>query len=245
MKKHNVDITEEHEKLLKHIAKFIHDIRTPLFGITKNAEDAHERLRSFLPHPGTIDASNTDGSHHSQEKLLFHSVQSIEQYTQISNELVNEFWKESLAMLSESKDDFHCEDVSHLRPHSAPVAAKELKQVLLVDDNELNQQVGLEMLKELGFQVTIANDGIEALKRLETQDFLFILMDCRLPKLDGWKTTIEIRKKQLGANIPIIGLTASLDESDYKYAFEAGMNDCLSKPLTIETLERIVDVYAC
>lgn len=245
MKKQNTDLAEEREQLLKHIAKFIHDIRTPLFGVTKNTEDANAVFQSLLPSIGlaTEATSGLDKIPSFETEQLTHSLQSIDTYTQKSNEIVNEFWAETLVLLSDTANNSCSKPSLQVRHNIDIEVTADRKQVLLVDDNELNQQVGLEMLRELGFQVTLANNGLQALEQLESQSFQFVLMDCRLPELDGWETTIEIRKKQPGATIPIIGLTASLDESDYKHAFEVGMNDCLRKPLTIDALERIVNIY--
>lgn len=245
MKKNDVDSTEDQEKLLKHIAKFIHDIRTPLFGVAKNTEDAHEILQSLSPASDLITdpESSADIPPSSGKKQLISKLQSIDLYAQSTNEIVNDFWAKTLVLLSDADTARNSQPITQVRHIVKNKPTKEKKQVLLVEDNEFNQQVGLEMLRELGFQVTIANNGFQALELIESQNFQLILMDCRLPELDGWETTIAIRKKQLGATIPIIGLTASLDESDHKHALEAGMNDCLSKPLTLDALERIVDIY--
>ena len=116
-----------------------------------------------------------------------------------------------------------------LAPDTLPPLA-----VLLVEDNLINQQLALRLLEKLGHHVTIAGDGVEALKALHERPFDLVLMDCQMPEMDGYEATRRIRSgqtKALNPNIPVIALTANAMKGDREIALAAGMNDYLTKPL--------------
>lgn len=110
--------------------------------------------------------------------------------------------------------------------------------VLVVEDNAINQMVVATMLQKLGLSVHTANNGIEALELLEKSAFDLVLMDCQMPEMDGYQTTYHIRRDQrpLFANIPIIALTANAMIEDRERCLAAGMNDYLSKPISLHKL---------
>jgi CheY-like chemotaxis protein len=116
-------------------------------------------------------------------------------------------------------------------------------QVLLVEDNDINQQVMLAILETLDIDVVVANDGQEALDILsesEAAKFHLILMDCQMPRLDGYEATGRIRDGESGstwANIPIVALTANAMEGDREKCMAAGMDDYLTKPIDVGDLE--------
>lgn len=103
-------------------------------------------------------------------------------------------------------------------------------QVLLVEDNPVNQSVIEAMLRSLGLAVCTAEDGLEAVERVSQQRFAAVLMDCRLPHLDGYEATRRIRQLPNGARLPIIALTANALQGDRERCMAAGMDDYLSKP---------------
>jgi signal transduction histidine kinase len=111
-------------------------------------------------------------------------------------------------------------------------------QVLVVEDNAINQMVVSNMLESMGLQVKTANNGIEALDLLERYPFDLILMDCQMPEMDGYQTTQRIRRdqRQTLAMIPIVALTANAMVEDRERCLAAGMNDYLSKPVTMQVL---------
>ncbi|MBQ8279465.1 MAG: response regulator [Roseburia sp.] len=123
------------------------------------------------------------------------------------------------------------------------------KRILLVEDNELNREIAVDMLEELGFVVEEANDGsvaIEKIQQAEQGYFDIILMDIQMPYMDGYQATRTIRMlpdKEL-ASIPIIAMTANAFEEDREKALSAGMNAYLSKPINtnqiIETLHYFI-----
>lgn len=105
-------------------------------------------------------------------------------------------------------------------------------RVLLVEDNIVNQKIAMSLLVKKGFQVQLASDGLEAIASLENDEFDIILMDCQMPKMDGLEATRRIRLKGGdAAKIPIVALTAHTMHGYKEKCIEAGMDDCLTKPL--------------
>jgi CheY-like chemotaxis protein len=110
-------------------------------------------------------------------------------------------------------------------------------RVLVAEDNAVNQRVVGRMLEKLGCVAHFAGDGRDALAALETGAFDLVLMDCQMPRLDGYGASIEIRKREAGlARVPIVALTANAMQGDRERCLAAGMDDFLSKPLTLEAL---------
>lgn len=114
------------------------------------------------------------------------------------------------------------------------------ERILLVEDNPVNQSVIEAMLRSLGFEVSLAMDGAQAVDLVQQQHFAAVLMDCRLPQVDGFEATRRIRQLVQGAGLPIIALTASVLEGDRERCLAAGMNDYLSKPFKRTELQRIL-----
>ena len=121
--------------------------------------------------------------------------------------------------------------------------------VLLVEDNDINQEVMLAILENMGVNVGAANDGLEAIDILEASDsthFDLIFMDCQMPNLDGYETTRRIRAGHTGEalrQIPIVALTANAMDSEKQKCFDAGMNDYLTKPIDIGSLKNTLALY--
>ncbi|GGD58533.1 hypothetical protein GCM10011514_23210 [Emticicia aquatilis] len=115
--------------------------------------------------------------------------------------------------------------------------------VLVVEDNLINQKYVEGLLLKWQMSYKIANQGLEALDFLQKEDFDIILMDIRMPEMDGYETTIAIRKLEGNANqfIPIVALTASAMSDEIDYAFEIGMNSYLTKPFTPDQLREILE----
>jgi signal transduction histidine kinase len=132
-----------------------------------------------------------------------------------------------------------------LPPLAAPRAANgnghgEGRNVLLVEDNPVNQTVIEAMLRSLGFTVSVATDGAQAVRSAEGNDFEVILMDCRLPIIDGYEATRQIRQLPGRREVPIIALTANALQGDRETCLSAGMNDYLAKPFKRNDLQQIL-----
>lgn len=111
-------------------------------------------------------------------------------------------------------------------------------EILLVEDDLINRKMEANMLEKMGACVTTAENGTEALKTMEKRRFDIILMDVKMPVMDGIETTRRIREGQVkGANhIPIIAMTAHAMPGDSERFLRAGMNDYISKPIDPDTL---------
>jgi len=114
------------------------------------------------------------------------------------------------------------------------------RNVLLVEDNPVNQTVIEAMLRSLGFTVSVATDGAQAVRSAEGNDFEVILMDCRLPIIDGYEATRQIRQLPGRSEVPIIALTANALQGDRETCLSAGMNDYLAKPFKRNDLQQIL-----
>ncbi len=111
--------------------------------------------------------------------------------------------------------------------------------IILAEDNKINQQIVYELLVREGFEVTIANDGVEVIELLEADEFDYklILMDIQMPNLNGRDATIKIRAtKNKYQKIPIVAMTAHALKEERQKSLRAGMNDFLTKPLEITKL---------
>ena len=106
-------------------------------------------------------------------------------------------------------------------------------KVLLAEDNKINQMVASELLKMLNIDVTVANNGKEAVEAVKEKKFDLILMDIQMPEMDGLTATREIRKLNLPDidKLPILAMTANAMDTDYQKSLEMGMNDHLTKPI--------------
>jgi signal transduction histidine kinase/DNA-binding response OmpR family regulator len=119
-----------------------------------------------------------------------------------------------------------------------------VRRVLLVEDNPVNQEVAQAMLQELGIEAVSAWSGEEALERLVVERYEVVLMDCQMPKLDGYATAARFReweKANSRSRTPIVALTANALTGDDQKCFAAGMDYYLSKPFTSEQLFQVLE----
>ena len=108
--------------------------------------------------------------------------------------------------------------------------------ILLVEDNELNQQVATELLREAGFDIDLAEDGQQAVDMVQTKAYDAVLMDMQMPVMDGVTSTRQIRQDPRFAKLPIIAMTANAMAQDRENCLQAGMNDHVAKPIDPEAL---------
>jgi signal transduction histidine kinase len=124
---------------------------------------------------------------------------------------------------------------------AAPTPTRLLRgRVLVVDDNEVNALVAQAMLARLGVETDCAFDGDVALERLTLDRFDAVLMDCRMPRLDGWQATRQWRTQEQGRRLPIIGVTANVSDEDRRACLDAGMDAFLGKPYRLEDLASVL-----
>lgn len=116
-------------------------------------------------------------------------------------------------------------------------------KVLLVEDNPVNQTVIEATLRSLGYEVCVVSDGAQAIHQANTEDYVAILMDCRLPIIDGYEATRQIRQLAGCRTVPIIALTANALQGDRENCLQAGMNDYLAKPFKRTDLEQILQCW--
>jgi signal transduction histidine kinase/ActR/RegA family two-component response regulator len=134
---------------------------------------------------------------------------------------------------------------------AAPVQALPARQsakgrLLLVEDNVVNQKVALHMLKKMGYEVDLAEDGKQALQRLTATRYEAVLMDCQMPEMDGYEATRHIRDLSsavLDHDVPVIAMTANAFAEDRDRCLAAGMNDFLSKPVDRSTLAQMLEKW--
>lgn len=125
------------------------------------------------------------------------------------------------------------------------------KHVLLAEDNDLNAEIAIAVLEEIGLIIERVEDGIQCVNRIEQMPsgtYDLILMDIQMPNMDGYKATQCIRRldDKKKSEIPIIAMTANAFEEDKKMAFDAGMNGHIAKPIDIEKLEEVIlSVLTC
>ena len=136
-------------------------------------------------------------------------------------------------------EPFRAEPAS--KPAQPTAADLKGKKLLLVEDNELNREIALEILKEVGFVVDTAEDGavaVQKIKQAAPGQYDLILMDIQMPNLDGYEATRQIRALPDAekANIPIFAMTANAFEEDRQNALAAGMNGHIAKPLDVPHL---------
>lgn len=135
---------------------------------------------------------------------------------------------------------------------STPVQDKDKSdssaRILLVEDNKVNQQVAGFMLKKLGYEFELAENGLEALDILNKGEYVFdlVLMDCQMPEMDGFEATMSIRSGKAGDGnkyLPIVALTANAMEGDRQKCLDSGMNEYLAKPIQVDKLKGVFEQF--
>jgi len=167
-----------------------------------------------------------------------------------ANERIKEFPKACLMTKPASASTFYDTIEKLVAPKSNQLSAspdssasnhnfKDIR-VLLVEDNSFNQLVASEILKQVGVEVTTANNGEEAVRLVQENVYDLVFMDIQMPLMDGWVATKTIRK--LGGNytkLPIVAMTANVMPSDMKKSLATGMDDHINKPFVPE------EIFAC
>ncbi len=116
-------------------------------------------------------------------------------------------------------------------------------RVLIAEDNAINQRVALRMLEKLGIDADIAENGALAVETIQQCSYPLVLMDCQMPEMDGFEATARIRQWESTHHlprIPIIAMTAHAMPGDRERCLAAGMDDYLSKPISLSALEQVL-----
>ncbi|MBF0196141.1 MAG: response regulator [Planctomycetes bacterium] len=130
--------------------------------------------------------------------------------------------------------------------HSARENTKKNIRILVVEDNPINRKVMKSVLKKMGYQFDMEENGEKAVKRLAEDTFDLIIMDCQMPVMDGYEAVKVIRDPASTVqdhSVPVVALTANAMKGDREKCIAAGMNDYLSKPIKRDALQTIIDVY--
>jgi signal transduction histidine kinase/CheY-like chemotaxis protein len=116
------------------------------------------------------------------------------------------------------------------------------RRVLVAEDHAINQRVVLSMLERLGVEADAVASGVEALEAAREREYDLVLMDCRMPALDGFDATRALRAlSPWYASVPIVGVTADPSPNVAERCHDAGMTDCVAKPITLRDLQRLLD----
>ncbi|PID38110.1 MAG: hypothetical protein CSA65_08855 [Proteobacteria bacterium] len=158
------------------------------------------------------------------------------------------FWFTAVLEL-QSRDAELKRPAARQEPKPIPMAARDLPtvRVLVAEDNPINQLVVSSMLSKLGITCDIVGNGIAALRSLETLSYDLVLMDVQMPKLDGLEAARALRDGRAGDKnraIPVIALTAHAMRGDRERCLAAGMDDYLTKPLSQQALETMIQRWS-
>jgi CheY-like chemotaxis protein len=126
----------------------------------------------------------------------------------------------------------------------APAPRHERRRLLLAEDNQVNQEVALGILKIEGYEVTVASNGLRAVEAYSSAAFDLVLMDCHMPEMDGFEATRTIRaleSQRRLKRVPIIALTANAMQQDREECLNAGMDDHLSKPYSRMQMREVLE----
>ncbi|MCP4696544.1 MAG: PAS domain S-box protein [Gammaproteobacteria bacterium] len=132
-------------------------------------------------------------------------------------------------------------------PHLQQVRSIQGAHILLVEDNPINQQLAMEILRQAGLRVTVVGNGKEALTKLaelaENGAFDAVLMDIQMPEMDGYETTRLIRENPCYEKLPVIAMTANAIKGDKQKCRAAGMDDYVAKPIDVEQLFAVLSKW--
>ncbi|MFT7687868.1 MAG: PAS domain S-box-containing protein [Candidatus Azotimanducaceae bacterium] len=143
--------------------------------------------------------------------------------------------------------------VEHLSQEIAPISEQSVsipaensngQRLLIVEDNEINLRLASEVLQNAGYHISAAVNGVEALKLLELETFFAVLMDLRMPVMDGIQAVKEIRSQPLMKHLPVIALSAGVLQHEVDEALQSGFDHYISKPVDFNSLLSLLNDIA-
>jgi CheY-like chemotaxis protein len=114
-------------------------------------------------------------------------------------------------------------------------------RILLAEDNAVNQLIASRLLERMGHDVDVVADGRHAVTAVERADYDLVLMDCQMPHMDGYAATRAIRSLGRGRTLPIVAMTANAMGDERQRCLDAGMDDYLAKPFSIDRLQQLLE----
>jgi two-component system, sensor histidine kinase and response regulator len=139
-------------------------------------------------------------------------------------------------------------DEPNAAANETTVAAVKMRplRILLAEDSLTNQRLAVGILSKWGHQVTVANNGREAVAAADKEPFDLVLMDVQMPEMDGYQATAVIREREVGKNrrLPIVAMTAHAMKGDREECLAAGMDAYVAKPIRRAELEQVIEEIA-
>ncbi|MCP3964708.1 MAG: response regulator [bacterium] len=134
--------------------------------------------------------------------------------------------------------------ISRTEPRGCDIRGDESRaghRILVTEDNPINQLIARKHLELLGYNVDVADNGVEALEAIARNSYDLVLMDCQMPELDGYEATRRLRRQLGGRRLPVVALTAHVLHGDRERCLAAGMNDYLAKPFHQDNLCAVLE----
>jgi CheY-like chemotaxis protein len=221
-------------------SQLIHDLKSPLnsiFGFLTLIENQHyETIEELVEFSQNAKIAGENLLQTIDKKFGIEVVRN--EKIEINDEALLEenTLVEDQSTITDSIIDFRLNDFN-VKSDSGP-------NLLLVEDNPMNQQVEIKLLKKAGYNVFAIETGEEAIEQVKTNKFDLVLMDIDLPGMNGLEATKEIRNlAQHLSNIPVIAATAKSSMKDREKCLDAGMNDYISKPINISFMKMTIDQW--
>jgi len=195
-----------------------------------NGYQVFEKIRKYLKKKTKVIMISSNYTDVTQKEIQKRGIDSLFykplKQSDLYQNIVNLFLKKIIAPVKEeNKQHYNFENL----------------QVLVVEDNVINQKIALSILKQVNIKADIANNGQEALDKLEQKKYDVVFMDIQMPILDGIQTTKKMRA--IGMQTTVIAMTANAMKGDMEMCLNAGMNDYISKPFKKEDLYNLLKKY--